>query len=409
MKNNKTKIAAFLALVMLLGAVFAAFAVDTSSTDTESKNEEKPKMRSYVVENIAEMTALEIEEQNASVLVKGYYTAGDGGGGMFYWEKNSRAIENGGTAFRNDAGTSGRFVRLYDIETINVKWFGAKGDGQNDDTQAFIEALKILPNLGGTVIVPNGTYNISKTITVGDGNFGSQSSNRNGIHIVGDGNAVLRATEALDNMIEVKGAIKDFLLSGVTVDCAGKAKTGVTMTAFIGCAIRSSSIINFTKTGLVLMGGFAPTGNYNIYNQFENLNVFSAEDGAIGMLCDGDYVAINDTWLTTMTNCSFVTTGKDSIGVHYRFIDSISLYQCTYSGTKYGILFDAVGNNDFPCGMAYYDCSVSSMGVLESEDDHIRKHWFYGFRTGNGEQIPEDQRLFGITDEGKTFNMGSIY
>ncbi|MBP3387817.1 MAG: hypothetical protein J6L23_04695, partial [Clostridia bacterium] len=76
MKNNKTKIAAFLALVMLLGAVFAAFAVDTSSTDTESKNEEKPKMRSYVVENIAEMTALEIEEQNASVLVKGYYTAG---------------------------------------------------------------------------------------------------------------------------------------------------------------------------------------------------------------------------------------------------------------------------------------------------------------------------------------------
>lgn len=407
--KNKKKIAAFLAVLMLIGVVFAAFAVDNSESEKETEEETVVGMKTYVVDTIAEMTALEIEETNASVLVKGYYTAGDGGGGMFYWEKNSRAIENGGTAFRNDAGTSGRFVRLYDLETINVKWFGAKGDGQNDDAQAFIEALKILPNLGGTVIVPNGTYNISKTITVGDGNFGSQSSNRNGIHIVGDGNAVLRATEALDNMIEVKGSIKDFLLSGVTVDCAGKAKTGVTMTAFIGCAIRSSSIINFTKTGLVLMGGFAPTGNYNIYNQFENLNVFSAEDGAIGMLCDGDYVAINDTWLTTMTNCSFVTTGKDSIGVHYRFIDSISLYNCEYSGTKYGILFDAVGNNDFPCGMAYYDCSISSIGVLESENNVIRKHWFFGLRTDSGEELPSDARLFGITDEGEKFNMNALY
>lgn len=409
MKNKTTKIAFLLAIAMLLGVVFAAFAVDNSNTDVESESEEKTMMRSYVVENIAEMTALEIEEQNASILVKGYYTAGDGGGGMFYWEKSSRAIENSGTAFRNDAGSKGRFVRICDTENLNVRWFGAKGDGQNDDTQAFVEALKLLPNVGGTIIVPNGTYNISETITVGDGNLGSQKSNRNGIHIIGDGNVVLRATKALDKVIEVKGLIHDFLLSGVTVDCAGKAKVGVHMTAFIGCAIRSSSIINFTKTGLVLMGGAAPTGNYNIYNQFENLNVFSSEDGATGMLCDGDYVAINDTWLTTMTNCSFVTTGKDSIGVHYRFLDSISLYQCTYSGTKYGILFDAIGNNDFPCGMAYYDCSISKIGILENDDDVIRKQWFYGFRTDNGEEVPTDNRLFGITDEGKVFNMGSIY
>lgn len=409
MKNKTTKIAFLLAIAMLLGVVFAAFAVDSSETEDGAEDEAVTGMKSYVVENIAEMTALEIEEQNASILVKGYYTAGDGGGGMFYWEKSSRAIENGGTAFRNDAGSKGRFVRICDAETLNVRWFGAKGDGQNDDTQAFVEALKLLPNVGGTIIVPNGTYNISETITVGDGNFGSQKSNRNGIHIVGDGNVVLRATKELDKMIEVKGSIKDFLLSGVTVDCAGKAKVGVHMTAFIGSAIRSSSIINFTKTGLVIMGGAAPTGNYNIYNQFENLNVFSAEDGATGMLCDGDYVAINDTWLTTMTNCSFVTTGKDSIGVHYRFLDSISLYQCTYSGTKYGILFDAIGNNDFPCGMAYYDCSVSSMGIVENDDNVIRKQWFYGFRTDNGEEVPTDNRLFGITDEGKVFNMGSIY
>lgn len=407
--NKKRLIAAVLMIVMLLGVMFTAFATDNSETDTKTEDEGVKGIKTYVVDTIADMTALTIEDQNASILVKGYYAAGDGGGGTFYWEYSSRAIENGGTAFKNDAGTKGRFVRIYDLENINLKWFGAKGDGQADDTQAFVEALKILPNLGGTITIPNGIYNISSTITVGDGNFGTQSSSRKGIHILGDGNVTLRATESIDKVIEVKGQIHDFLLSGVTIDCDGKAKTGVYMTSFIGCAIRSSNIINFTDKGLVIMGGAAPVGNYNVYNQFENLNVFSDKDNAIAVFFDGDYEIINDTWLTTLTNCSFVTTGKNSIGAHYRFVDSISLYQCTFSGTKYGILFDAIGNNDFPCGMAYYDCSVSSMGVLENEDDQIRKHWFFGFRTDNGEQLPTDQRLFGITDEGKAFNMGSIY
>lgn len=42
--------------------------------------------------------------------------------------------------------------------TVNVRDFGAKGDGTTDDSAAFKAALDALPDGGGTVFVPGGTY-----------------------------------------------------------------------------------------------------------------------------------------------------------------------------------------------------------------------------------------------------------
>jgi hypothetical protein len=45
--------------------------------------------------------------------------------------------------------------------TVNVRNFGAKGDGINDDARAFEAALESLPPSGGTLFVPAGTYAMS--------------------------------------------------------------------------------------------------------------------------------------------------------------------------------------------------------------------------------------------------------
>lgn len=45
-------------------------------------------------------------------------------------------------------------------QTVNVKWFGAKGDGVTDDTAAFYSATTAVR--GGVINVPNGTYLISQ-------------------------------------------------------------------------------------------------------------------------------------------------------------------------------------------------------------------------------------------------------
>lgn len=50
--------------------------------------------------------------------------------------------------------------------TLNVRNFGAQGNGSTDDTAAFQRAVNALPTTGGTVYVPDGTYVIDPTKNV---------------------------------------------------------------------------------------------------------------------------------------------------------------------------------------------------------------------------------------------------
>jgi len=59
---------------------------------------------------------------------------------------------------------------------VNVRGFGAAGDGETDDTAAIQAAIDSLPTEGGTVYVPAGTYLISDAITL-----------RNQLVVLGDG------------------------------------------------------------------------------------------------------------------------------------------------------------------------------------------------------------------------------
>lgn len=75
-------------------------------------------------------------------------------GGIFY--KDDKELENSGTIFN---GKNCSWKRLYD-GLINVKWFGALGDGKTIDTKAFQNAI----NTGETIFVPEGHYLIDLTL-----------------------------------------------------------------------------------------------------------------------------------------------------------------------------------------------------------------------------------------------------
>jgi hypothetical protein len=136
-------------------------------------------MNTIKIKNIAELKTRKGTPESI-VEVLGYYTPGDGGGGDFYWDNTSTEIDDLGTVIQVSGVTTGRWKRIYSTN-ISVKWFGAKGDGINNDTLAFQQAINIggfayVVGEGVEIFIPNGVYIISSTIYI-----------RNGTTIIGEG------------------------------------------------------------------------------------------------------------------------------------------------------------------------------------------------------------------------------
>jgi hypothetical protein len=118
-----------------------------------------------------------------AIIVGGYSSVGDGGGGVFYWDTSSSSGDDGGTIIVPTGSTTGRWLRIY-AGDVNVKWFGAKGDGNTtlspDGTGRTVDQVAIqnalnfvgrnLPALhfggaGNCVIVPPGQYVLNTNLT----------------------------------------------------------------------------------------------------------------------------------------------------------------------------------------------------------------------------------------------------
>lgn len=113
------------------------------------------------VRNIANIEVLKTSNvTHNNVYVSGYYEKNDGGQGLFYWDETSTETENGGTIIANDNETTGRYKRIIENDTINVKQFGSYGDGVNDDTEMIQAAI----DTGYKVFLPEGTFMISSLI-----------------------------------------------------------------------------------------------------------------------------------------------------------------------------------------------------------------------------------------------------
>ncbi len=52
---------------------------------------------------------------------------------------------------------------------VNVRDFGAVGDGETDDSGAFIDAIKAIPGTGGVLFIPQGDYLVRKKISINKG------------------------------------------------------------------------------------------------------------------------------------------------------------------------------------------------------------------------------------------------
>lgn len=127
------------------------------------------------IEGISGLKAYPIANNPTTAILKGYYSGDDGGGGLFRWNPTSTRATNSGTIFNSNYTSNGRWERIYS-SPLNVKWFGAKGTNQGDDTEAIQNAIEsvftgayintISHTQGGKLFIPAGIYPISNTIVV---------------------------------------------------------------------------------------------------------------------------------------------------------------------------------------------------------------------------------------------------
>lgn len=117
-------------------------------------------IRARWVNTIAELQSLSPpQEDNFPVASLGYWQAGDVGGGVLRYDRNSTTSANYGITFRPDTVTAsqpGRWKRVVDGH-YQARWFGVKWDGSTDDIVRLQDAVNILANEGGGILeLPRG-------------------------------------------------------------------------------------------------------------------------------------------------------------------------------------------------------------------------------------------------------------
>lgn len=158
-----------------------------------------------------------------SVIV-GSYTLDQLSGGKTIMAKGLRR-----TAF--DQSSYDYWTKQYGI--VNVKDYGAVGDGIHDDTKAIQAAIKAIAITGGVVFLPAGIYLIKDTITLGNGSSTSAST-QNGIVVRGAStysttikwNGVSAGT-----MAQIAGICQGNSFGELTLDGSGSASMGLEITS----------------------------------------------------------------------------------------------------------------------------------------------------------------------------------
>lgn len=154
-------------------------------------------------------------------------------------------------------------------DSSNVKWWGAKGDGNTDDAPAIQACIDSLTNSGGTVYFPVGTFKIGSTLRINTG----PSAYYTGLNIQGAGIAgtTITMTNLTQPAIELDGVRWSHFSGFLLAASAGSTGHGIVLTnVCIHNVFENFEVYGFGGTGIFFAGGAAhpPDGQYgNVFRQ----------------------------------------------------------------------------------------------------------------------------------------------
>ena len=244
----KGRLAALLATALLLFTPFSALSQSGSTPTVQFPT-------------VADMVAARIPAtaNRLTALVTGRVSTNDGGGGIFFYDSASAASTNFGTIFK-PAASNGRWLRQYS-GALNVKWFGAVGDGINDDTASITNAVSVSQsNSYVSLFFPKGTYRTTDSISI-----------TRGMNLIGDGSAtsVIKPSAAVTGACIIYGVSGDAprpsqatsIIEGLQLDGSDTTSTN-SHGIFMFCShteIRNCYINNFAGHGIYALQAWSNT------------------------------------------------------------------------------------------------------------------------------------------------------
>lgn len=234
---------------------------------------------------------------------------------------------------------------------INVKDYGAKGDGITDDTLPIQNAV----NRGGFVIFPTGTYLISSPIVKstpglvlqGSGIQGSGSPITMGTTIKASSSFSGSGMFILGNKFSL-GEVRSIQMKDIFIDVDGKCDAGVELYGLRdGSTFENVYITRIRKYGFLTSWTGSGDGNNGTMNQgllFLNCHVIIPST----LITDGAYWELSGLYESTLINCKALGSS------------SLSTNTNTY-GFKIGAMYvNGLGRWDCQ-GVRLYNCSSGNI------------------------------------------------
>lgn len=246
-------------------------------------------------------------------------------------------------------GNNGNVV-INKSDIVNIKRFGAKGDGVTDDTVAIQNAINSL-SVGGIVLFPQGDYVISSTLIVnkpiklvGEGR-GDDSNNTNssGLGVSrlkwqgASGGTMVSFVSATPNHYLFDCGVEKLSLNGFELAGIGIHAKSVTMSNFEDIHVRRCQ-----EVGMIIDGGNGVLSGHNFINDYHY--VWGAD-----VSCENSHGLVLGNLLdqnTTQTHIgNMLTLTKNGNGLMFKGTDNnvVEKMQGVVQGTGYTVYFDGSG------------------------------------------------------------------
>lgn len=271
------------------------------------------------INTIADLRNTVGDYEGQVVVLMGYYEAGDKEPLNYKWTL-TQGVDNGGTVINSSKG-SWKAI-LGDI--VDVKHFGAKGDGITDDTLPIKKAIETLKK----ILFSKGTYNISDVLEI----------TKSGYLIDGD-NATIKATSLIFSVFKIYKTtenIGDTTIKNIFIECNNRADYGIHCTDYkYNNIIDAVSIYHSKIHGISLsLNCWINTiqncriyyaGSSGIYcgNNANSVGIINNEIGVcnIGIELNAATVSTNGLYLQRNTIQSCINSGISVLG----FMNAVSI------------------------------------------------------------------------------------